>query len=193
VVVAALSVGAAFAAVTVGVAVTAPAAGAVGAGSVSAARDGHSESAAPRVARLDVTGALEMAGFDAVVLYDTAVLSPTRVALGPFAPDGSVILGPEYRLRDAFDGDENGRQDDGSAMGEVVFGSYSAWGRVVSGDGMVATVTFVAVGRGDAGLALDEQFTTGFGVDGTRQDALFVIGLAPAPIYLPLAARPESR
>jgi hypothetical protein len=117
-----------------------------------------------------VSGVDDMAAFDATLLYSTDALSPTAVSFGPFLPDGSTILGPDY-----------------SNPGRVAFGSYSATGEAVTGTGVVATADFVLVGLGSPGLVLDHEVTAAFGADGSRLDADFSLEWTPFPVYLPTA------
>lgn len=117
-----------------------------------------------------VSGVEGMAAFDATVLYSTDALTPTAVTVGPFVPDGSTTLGPDY-----------------SDPGRVSFGAYNAQGEVASGAGVVATVYFGVVGLGSPGLALDHDLTAAYDSDGTRLDATFGIEFAPYALHVPAA------
>ena len=123
------------------------------------------------VAELLISDAQGLASFEATILYDSDVISPTLITLGPMVPSDSVPLGPNY--------DETGA---------VSFGSYNATGATTDGDGILATARFVATAPGVTDLRLDPRATGATDTLGVALDAPISLGYARA-IFVPLVRR----
>ena len=140
-----------------------------GAAPLARAQEGEFE------ARLQVSGASELAAFDATLLFDAEVLSPTALLAGDFLPEGAELLA----LRAA-------------APGRVVVGAYSPHGETVTGDGLVATVTFARLASRSPRLRLDAAESGLYDATGSRLGPparLLIGGMPPARLLLPWLAR----
>ncbi len=117
--------------------------------------------------QVTVRDAEDLAAFEAALVFDPDVVSPTSVTLGEFVPAESHGLPP----------------DDVHA-GKLTLGSFNASGRTANGDGVLAVVAFERYAEGDPGFRLDPVRTGAFDTFGLRLDAK--IGLAaPGAVFLP--------
>jgi hypothetical protein len=126
-------------------------------------------------ARLQVSGARELAAFDATLVFDAEVISPTGVIGGDFLPEGSALL----PLR----ADEPGR---------LVVGIYNPAGKTVTGDGHLATVTFQRLAARSPRLRLVGEESGAYDASGKSiaPPARIVIGgLPPQRLLLPWLRR----
>ncbi len=135
----------------------------------------HAQGDGEEHTELWVSGARNLAAWDATLLYDAAVISPTGVALGPFAPADSVQLAMDVRQQ-----------------GRVLVGGYSSGDEAATGDGHLATVSFVRLDTRSPRLRLDRAGTGAYDAEGRSiaPPARIVIGGLAAPaVYLPLLER----
>jgi hypothetical protein len=97
--------------------------------------------------QLDVSGAEQLAAFEATLAYDPQSLRLGDIAYGALVPDGSGYLGPS---------------DDGA--GRVAIGSYNSIGETSSGSGTLAILSFEILDGGPSrrGVALVHSSTAAF-------------------------------
>ncbi len=115
-----------------------------------------------------VDGATALAAWETSLRFDPRLVLPVAVRLGDFAPAGSALL-----------------QGATPSEGRLALGSYNAAGHAATGAGMLAVVTFEAVGTGQAEITLDPPTTSAFDYVGQPLPAEVGLRLPGGSIFLP--------
>ncbi len=119
-----------------------------------------------------VQDAIDLAAFEAELVYDPQVISLGDIEYGPLVPPESVPLGPV--------------QVDGGA---VAVGSYNPRGKTESGSRSLALLSFQVIGDGAHGLRLVPASTGVFDTNGFALGAevRLIVG-EPGAAFLPYLA-----